>query len=138
MEIKLGGIRGGVTFVSPEDHDKVNQYNWHQNNYGYVMASVDKKNKSLHRFIMNAEEDDLIDHINNDKLDNQRNNLRYSNSSKNSLNRKIKEDKSSKYKGVYYKKSRDIYDTYIVIEGKRFFLGSFKDEIDAAERQIFN
>lgn len=133
MEIKLGGIRKGIALVSPEDYDKVSQYSWHQNNYGYVMACIDKKNKSLHRFVMNAEEDDLIDHKNNNKLDNQRGNLKFSDSSKNGLNRKIKEDKFSKHKGVFYRKNRQKYYAEIVIKGVKYFLGSFKNEVDAAE-----
>lgn len=134
MEIKLGGIRKGIALISLEDYDRVNQYNWHQNKYGYVMACVDKKNVSLHRFVMNAEEDDLIDHIKSDNtLDNRRENLRQSDSSKNGLNRRIRDDKISKFKGVYYKKSRKCYDAVMVIEGIKYFLGSFKNEIESAE-----
>jgi len=133
LEIKLGGIRKGIAIVSPEDYDKVSQYSWHQNNYGYVMACIDKKNKSLHRFVMNAEENDLIDHKNNNKLDNQRGNLKFSDSSKNSLNRTLKEGKTSKYKGVYYKNNKKKYYAELTIEGMWYYLGSFKDEVDAAE-----
>lgn len=102
MELKLNGKRGGVSLVSEEDYEKVKGYSWYCDNYGYARASVGGKMWSLHRFIMQPKENEIVDHINRDKLDNRRDNLRiFSEVHKNAGNRKVKDSKLSQYKGVF-------------------------------------
>lgn len=69
---------------------------------GYARAKVGKKNVSIHRLLMGLDHGDprYVDHINGDKLDNRRGNLRICTSSQNSANMKIDRANTSGFKGV--------------------------------------
>ena len=70
----------------------------------------------------------VVDHINNDKLDNRVENLQLVTNRENTT----KESKgNSKYIGVWFEKSRNKYKASIYIDGKNMFLGRFTNEIDA-------
>lgn len=133
MEINLGGKTGGVAYVSEEDYEDLIKYSWHMNNEGYIAGLVNGTKVLMHRYIMKASATDIVDHADRVRHNNQRNNLELSTPEKNSQNRKKKENASSKYKGVAYNKTDKNYRTYLVLNGENIYLGSFKDEVDAAE-----
>jgi hypothetical protein len=134
MEIQLGG-RGGVALVSPEDYEMVKKYSWHESQ-GYATCTSYNNNESslMHRLIMKPKDNEMIDHINNNRLDNRRENLRICNVTVNNLNRKKTKNASSQYKGVYFDKKSNKYTTQISNNGKTYSLGQFENEIDAAEQ----
>lgn len=76
----------------------------------------------------------VVDHINNNKLNNTVNNLQLisqrENVSKNIIN------KTSKYTGVNFDKSRNKWQSRILIGGKRKHLGYFDNELDAYNAYI--
>lgn len=74
----------------------------------------------------------LVDHINRDKLDCRRDNLRIANRSENAANKsKAKNSKAtSKYKGV--SKFRNKWKASITVNRKSIYLGTFDNETDAA------
>ncbi|QKF94703.1 putative HNH enonculease [Fadolivirus algeromassiliense] len=135
MEIKLGGKIGGVALISEIDYEIISKYKWSQDNRGYVFGSVNSHRIYLHRFIMKAGEGVLIDHINNNKLDNRRENLRFATKKENNMNKKktIKSITTSKYRGVSFKKRDNHYHSRIMINGKEISLGYYKTDIEAAE-----
>ncbi|WP_090677221.1 HNH endonuclease [Paenibacillus tianmuensis] len=76
----------------------------------------------------------MIDHINNDTLDNRRCNLRLVTNSQNGENRRGPARGScSKVLGVHWNKQRGMWQTRITIEGKRIFLGHYSDIDSAAD-----
>lgn len=75
----------------------------------------------------------IVDHINLNKLDNRKINLRFSSASFNVRNRAKKENCSSKYIGVYWRKEKHKWGAYININGVRKSLGAYENEEDAAE-----
>ena len=113
--------------VDEEDYEKVNSLFWNLDKDGYVQNSVYR----LHRFIMNANiNDPLVDHINGDKLDNRKRNLRFATSSQNAQNKsKSKKECHSKYIGVT--KCKDIWQCQIRINNNKKTT-SFKIEDHAA------
>lgn len=134
MEIKLGGKRGGVTLVSPEDYEEVSKYSWFQDDEGYVRGTVNNNPNGLSRFITNAEEDEIVDHMNGNTLDNRKENLKRTNTQKNAENRSIsKSKKSSKYRGVFYQKKAKKYTVEIRHDKTDHYLGRYDDEVTAAE-----
>jgi len=87
----------------------------------------------MHRQIMGAEKGQLIDHINQDPLDNRRSNLRFADKSINALNGKVRADSKTGYRGVYWVAQVQRYHASITLRGKKFHLGSFKDPKLAAQ-----
>lgn len=73
---------------------------------------------------------ELADHINGDKLDNRRTNLRLATRSQNEANKVKGRRGASKYKGVT--RARGRWKATIMVNGKNKHLGVFDNEVDAA------
>ena len=135
MEIKLNGKNGGVALVSQEDYELVSKYKWYLSG-GYVMGEINGKLTLMHRFIMKPDATQHVDHINGKKYDNSRENLRNTTPQKNNENKKKQANSSSKYFGVRVKRNK--YEASIAHNKKRQWLGTFDNEIVAAEiRDIY-
>lgn len=92
-------VKNKIVKLDKEDYEKINSYLWHLDKNGYAQSSIGK----MHRFIMNAKKgDSIVDHINGDKLDNRKENLRFVTFSQNAQNRVKKENCYSNYIGVTY------------------------------------
>ncbi len=116
--------------VSPEDLTLVSGYRWCVNNAGYVTATIDGQSVFLHRFLLQPSHMMQVDHINRDKLDNRRANLRIATRSQNNANSTGHADRFSKYKGVF--RHRDRWCTQITVDGRELWIGSYATEEDAA------
>lgn len=91
------------------------------------------KNFSLGRLFLNFPEGHYADHIDRNPLNNRRNNIRISTPSQNSFNSsKFTRATTSKYKGVCYHKHKKLWIASVSANKKRYHLGYFKNEIDAA------
>ena len=105
-EIQL--TKGKVTIVDDEDFERVNKFKWFIFN-GYVVHSIKSDDKwtsqSMHRLILNAPEGKQVDHINSDRLDNRKENLRICNRSENQWNRSKQKNGTSGFKGVSFHKA---------------------------------
>lgn len=133
MEITLGGKNGGTTIVSKKDYPLLSQYSWRMNSGGYVSASIKGKGILMHRLVMDAKKEEVVDHINHIRHDNRRKNLRITDSMKNAQNRKRLENTISQYRGVTFNKHVKKYRTQITINHIHYSLGYYDNEIDAAE-----
>ena len=79
----------------------------------------------------------IVDHINNNPLDNRKCNLRIVTPQQNNMNRKSTKDSSSKYIGVTFDKRNNKWKAFIKINGKSVHLGTYDNELDAGkERDI--
>src|SRR6478609_5598332 len=87
----------------------------------------------FHRKVMGDPEDMWIDHIDNNSLNNKRENLRVTTPHQNSFNKSKQSNTSSKFKGVSYYVKLKKYRAYISHKGKRINLGYYVNEIDAAK-----
>lgn len=100
--------------VSEEDLPLISQYSWHLTSTGYLASRCKKdapvgKPKQLiymHRLIMMPPKELEVDHINRDKLDNRRENLRFATRSTNCLNIGIQKNNTSGVTGVSFCKTR--------------------------------
>ena len=112
------------------------------NKYGYyvVRLRIGHRIKYVHRlvatyFLENTDPENKtkVDHINRDKLDNKVTNLRYATEHENSLNKgKTQKTTSSRYKGVYLCKKSNKWRSMIQYNRKKYYLGTYTDEEDAA------
>lgn len=124
---------GNKFLFDKEYYDKISKYIWSMTGSGYYMTTekTDGKYMLLHRLIMDCPNGMVVDHINHNKSDNRKSNLRICTNSQNAMNSRIGSNNTSGTKGVYYSKSRDVWIAFIIKDGKRIFLGYFKNIKDA-------
>lgn len=126
MEIKL--TQGKSTIIDDEDFERVSKHKWHITAYGYA-----KTNKVwLHRLIINCPKGKFVDHINRDKLDNRKENLRICTYQNNLRNQNKRKACSSGFKGVSWDKQMKQWRVDITLNYKKIFIGLFKQENHAA------
>jgi hypothetical protein len=101
--------------------------------HGYIRGLIKETNKdiAMHRYLLHAKDYEIVDHINNNEIDNRIENLRISTSTYNNHNRKKKDNCTSIYKGVHADKNNRFYAT-IKKDNKKYNLGSYNNEIIAA------
>ena len=120
---------GKYVIVDEEDYDKVKSISWKYLNGRYAANS---KEGLMHRLIMNAPKGKLIDHINRDKLDNRKANLRFCTQQQNSFNSAPRKG-TSKYKGVSWDKKYNKWVANLMHNSKTIKIGLFDSELLAAE-----
>lgn len=128
MRIELS--RGFHTLVDDDVDDNILKERWkYVNGYAYrdIRVGLRWKRLYLHREITGAPADKVVDHINGDRLDNRRENLRICTQKQNAVNRRKRSDVvGSIYKGVRLKRGN--YEACIA----DVYLGTFYTEVDAA------
>lgn len=142
-EIKL--TKGYVALVDDEDFEWISKYKWQCANVGYAVSATFRKHRGgsglMHREILKAPKGIDVDHINHNKLDNRKQNLRLCFRGQNLLNKNKRSDSRLKYKGIMYvrpsKTMKDAvrkkpYYASIRINGIRLGLGYFATQEDAA------
>jgi hypothetical protein len=101
---------------------------------GAVTINGKQKTIQLHKWLLDLENRWTIDHINHNGLDNTRENLRVCTAKDNCQNRRAYGGKSSKYKGVAYRKDNGMWRVMIRIDDKLMHLGQYTSETEAAKR----
>jgi len=138
-EIKL--TRGQVALVDDDDYDRViNAGKWcafKTEDRFYATRNIIINGKRtmqlMHRFIMGDNpEKPQIDHRDGNGCNNQRLNMNHCSNQENCMNQRKIKNCSSKYIGVYWDKSRQKWQAYLRIDGKKKHLGRFDIEEDAA------
>lgn len=101
---------------------------------GYIDGKPKYKTHYLHRFLLDANKNTYIDHINYDTLDNQRENLRVTTMSQNNKHRKgLNQNNSTGERNVSWSQSANVYLVQFQTEGKNVCYGRYKkDELDKA------
>ena len=120
------GTKGDYALVDDEDYDRVMGYNWCYSE-GYAVNDFVGR---MHRFILNTPEDKVTDHINHNRLDNRRCNIRVCTQQENMCNTR-RNSGSSKYRGVTFNKVTNSWMAQIGYNKKHFYLGHLSEEIEA-------
>lgn len=138
-KIKL--TKGQFALVDDEDFEWLSQWKWCYGSHGYACRTVyvkgsgrkNQKNQHIlmHRLINKTPSGKLTDHENQNKLDNQKTNLRSANKSLNSINRPLQPNNKSGYKGIHWFKRLNMWQVYINKDSKRISLGYFRELDDA-------
>lgn len=134
--------RGQIAIVDAADYDWLMQWNWHAaiTANGFYARRIEPVNRFIymHRAIMGASAEIEVDHIESDKmLDNRRSNLRLATSAQNQCNTKRRTDNTSGYKGVSWYKRDAMWRASVQVAGNTIFLGSFTSNVDAAHAYNF-
>lgn len=126
--------QGLVALVDSVDFDRVSQHKWFAVNGGYAQSNSAglPRRTWLHRFILGLGREKIeVDHVNGDRLDCRKSNLRLATSQENKRNsRKTKRETSSRFKGVTWNRRR--WQAQIYVNYKSRYLGRFLTEEDAA------
>lgn len=140
------GEEVGRTKISLDKVDKAKKYKWRMDvTTGYVLTTIvhNHKTLSLHRYLLEAEQGDLIDHKDRDKLNNMDDNLRFCSRSHNSINRDILASNTSGVTGVYWHSRDEVWQVRLSVDGENMYLGNYTDKEEAiqvrkeAERKYF-
>jgi hypothetical protein len=129
---------GSSTVVDDADYEWLNRWTW-QNNNGYAARSTSIRTGSgkktirlfMHRVLTDAPEGMTVDHINRDKLDNRRVNLRLASVAENQYNHSGCGSFSG-MRGVSLEKRGMRWEAHIKSDGRRIYLGYFHTAFEAA------
>ena len=128
--------------VDDELYDELSKYNWSISSNGYAQRRIikpdgSKSTISMHRQIMELTfgDSDYVDHINGNRLDNRKSNLRLCTHTENIHNSKLSKRNKSGAKGVFHltieyetKKGvsrKEYWRASIMVNKKNIFLGTF-------------
>ena len=123
--------------VDDDDYPIVSKYYWCLSSHGYVRKKgKDRKQVDLHKFIAEIHHWDVgentIDHINHNKKDNRKSNLRVCTLQQNTFNRTAHyDDATSRYKGVSRRKNGN-WRMRVYLDGKCYRDEVYRTEIEAA------
>jgi HNH endonuclease len=138
--IKL--TRGQYALVDVEDFERLNEYSWYCTSYGYAMCRTvpeklrkgKKRHAYMHRLLCPVPEEMVVDHINRNKLDNRKANLRPATKRQNAWNGTFKKRAGKTcYRGVLWDKALKKWRVRLDINGRRKSFGVYADEIEAAK-----
>lgn len=118
-------------FVDDEDYDSLIG-KWTVNDSGYAVRWNNnlKLNQRMHRVILDAPIGLDVDHIDGNRLNNQRSNLRIATRNMNNGNRNVRQDSISGIKGVRFYQNK--WQARIVQNYKEIHLGRFNTAGEAA------
>ena len=117
-----------------EDYEKISRYCWLELSNGYIAS----KNKDqdfiyLHRLVMNATDEEIVDHKEHNLYDNRKDFLRIGTQSNNMMNASMRIDNTSNVTGVSLDRRSNNWVAEIWVNKNKINLGSFSDKNDAIE-----
>ena len=124
--------------VDSIDGERVLARRWtlHRARSGEYVREVGQRGEFLHRFVLELPpwrpSGLVVDHINHDRLDNRRENLRAVANVLNLANSPGRSSVYSLFKGVTFDRSRNRWVAQIMVSGKNCWLGRFVTEAEAA------
>lgn len=127
--------KGNFAKVDDVDFEYLKKRTWYFTPQGYAKCSNypnTPKLLSMHRLIVGAPEGVDVDHINGDKLDNRRCNLRLCSRKDNLRNIPPRRNSKSPFKGICFDPKREKWRARIQVDNKGIHLGRFFDPRTAA------
>lgn len=137
----LLNIHGGTVKIDKSDLLLVSPYKWHVNSTGYAVCNIytgmkegkqTSKTLLMHRVLLAAPKGMEVDHINENKLDNRRKNIRICTKSQNSLNKGLSQRNTSGFIGVSLFRQTNRYSSSVTVSGRKKHLGYYKTAVEAA------
>ena len=127
--IPLSG--GGYAWVDADDYEWLNQYHWRLVN-GYPSRREKQREVLMHRAIMQPPPGKVVDHIDGNRRNACRANLRICTRGENQCNQRKRRKGHSRFKGVTFHKPMGKWTAQYRFKGRLYHLGYFDDEAEAA------
>ena len=132
--IEIITTKNHVILIDKDDFEKCKQVSWCVDSKGYANG----KSKTfgtirLHRYILNPNKNLQVDHINRNKLDNRKSNLRTVTNQQNHFNRPLNKNNKSGVTGVYFNNQCKKWCAQITINRKTISAGLFEKLEDAVK-----
>ncbi|WP_080414638.1 HNH endonuclease [Burkholderia ubonensis] len=138
-EIRL--TNGDIALVDDHDFESLSKYTWQLSQKGYARRQWTEKNTGkkmqifMHRQILGLTPSDGIftDHIDGNRLNNQRSNIRTCTLTENNRNRRVGKNSSTGLKGVFRRTRAkgDRFIASITFNNRIIYLGTFDTPEDA-------
>lgn len=128
---KVLEVKGRQVLLDEEDVPKFQGYTIQIDANGYLVVSIKRVHYYIHRLVMNSP-DEKIDHINGNKLDCRKSNLRLITHSQNIANSPKRINNTSGYKGVIFFKRDSTWQAAITKDYKSIHIGYFSTAEEAA------
>ncbi len=130
-DIAIIRTSNGVPILIDVDDTKIiTAHSWCISKTGYAVANVGGKTVKMHRLLLNAPADMLVDHINGDPLDNRRFNLRLCTQSENAKNAALSKNNTSGHTGISLTPNGR-YRARIVVDRNEIHIGTY-DTVEEA------
>lgn len=123
--------QGKHAIIDGIDAERILCHRWRVDAYGYAIKGGGKDTITMHRFLVATAPGEEVDHINRDKLDNRRCNLRVVTHTQNCVNTEIRRNNTSGFKGVRLNKGQ-YWAAHIRVNYRQIHLGHFATAEDAA------
>lgn len=137
--IPLSGKRGAGEFsvVDDCDYEWASKFRWHLSSSGYAITNKSRPYKNgktlhMHRAINKTPDGLFTDHVNQNRIDNRRENLRTATKTQNLFNMDKHSDNSSGYKGIVYHRPSGLWGAKIQVKMHRVSLGYYETKKEAA------
>ncbi len=121
-----------ISKISLCDVDTVKEFRW-RFHHGYAISENIGVITKMHNLILKPRNGFVVDHINRDRLDNTRGNIRIVTKSQNSKNISIKSNNKSGVPGVYWHNRDKIWYAKITVDRIGINLGTFENFEEACE-----
>lgn len=143
LRARDGSVRA-YAVIDEADLEWASQYCWHFNPKGYAERCVHvagsgrhgkTKTYLLHRELIGAKSGQIVDHINRNRLDDRRENLRFVGRGGNAINSKFRANNTSGFRGVSYQRTYiglDKWIAYIGANRKKKTIGRYATAEEAA------
>lgn len=101
-----------------EDYERIKQFCWLEGQNGYIVTGTNKGTIYLHKLIIPT--DHIVDHINRNKKDNRKENLRIVTCQQNCMNKSMQKNNLSGITGVYFDKDRKRWVGQLIFKNKKY------------------
>lgn len=140
--IEIPITKGQCALIDDADFEIISPFRWCYHGDGYAARGYHENGKlvivKMHQAILGKQpEGFVIDHINGNKLDNRRCNLRIVTYQQNAFNTKKRTvsmtgENPSRFKGVTWRNDRKKWCSRITFSGRRYYWGLYDTEQEAA------
>lgn len=146
LTVAIPTTKNQVAIIDLIDQALVSQYKWcaayfiNTNSYYAITKITNSNGKNstvrMHRLITDAQKGDIVDHKNGITMDNRNSNLRITDHSNNSKNRKMQSNNTSGHTGVNFYKDREKWTATYKKDRKQICIGFYNTKEEAIAARL--